>query len=338
MNRTPPSLRRHVSGQYFCRWGGEDHYFGHDAASANKQYLTSLTEWAVWRAKRDGELEVMSNRRTYTVVELAGLFMNQKELEGGDRGKDRRRYYRNHLRRFIGMWRDVRADKIRPADVNALKLDMIRAKHSPRNIQHDLTAVKSLFRWAAALEMVPPVNLDVVHAPEGEPVPDKSFTLAEVWASHLFLPEQLGYWVAVQYLTLSRPSEMVRIAANDGEWEEPWLFRCRSKVGWRTGEARRIVFSDSALSFLRLCEPRWSRYDTYYQAVYRAVAGTDFGFFSPHPLRHSGATHLAQAGVDRRDIDLLLGHLPSRVSRIYCRIDWEALRGHVARIAQCTVP
>jgi integrase len=363
MYRNPPKLRQHVTGVYFCYWNGQEHYFTVDLAESQAMHLASIEEWARWRADRDQQIEAARPRATdLTVFELAELFMAQKEIEGG---KARKRYYKNHLARFVGAYRTVRAREIRPIHLNGLKLDMMAArwtaaeikerrkkhkkvpkdarpgdlKFSPRNIQHDISAVRSLFTWGSGLELIPAVNLDVVTSPEQDPMLAKAYEPEQVWGFIHAMPEHVGNWLALQYLTLMRPSEVPRLVAREGEWERPWLFRFgKSKISWRTKEPRRVVLSDAALSFLRACEPRWSRVDTYYQAVYREVAGTDYEGYYPHPLRHSAATHLGLEGVDRRDIDLLLGHLPGRVSLIYNPVNWADLRRHVVRIAECSWP
>lgn len=344
MNTKMPSLRRHQSGQWITKWGGQTHYLGHDDAAAQAAYIKSLTEWSKWRESRDQKRA--TKKTAWSVAEIAKEFMKNKEAEGGP---DRRRYYSNHLRRFVAVYGNVRADAIRAGDLNEVKLDMMRAKvrdsggrlvrqFGNSNIRHDLTAVKSMFRWAAGMELIPPLSLDFVKVPERDETPDKSYSPDEAWGFIRSVPEDLGHWLALQYLTLMRPSEVVRVVAGQGEWVEPWLFRPHVyKMKWRTREPRMIVFSDAALSYLRHCRPIWSRYDTYYQATRRAVAGTDYEGYAPHPLRHSGSTHLGQLGVSREDIDLLLGHLPSYVSRTYNRTFWQRLRAPADRIAASPV-
>lgn len=334
MNRKPPSLRKHATGQYMVKWGGKPHYLGTDPVKANERYLSSLRDWAAWRAERDSLIRLPKLRTVPSVVELSKLFLDAKEAE---RGPVMRTYYTNHLKRFVGIYRNARSDQIRVAALVALKTDMLRAGYHPRNIQHDLGAVKTMFRWAVGMEIIPLVDLSFCKAPEAEPVQDKAYTEAQAWGFIGFVPAPMRAWLTVQYLGFMRPSEVVRLVHRQGEFEEPWLFRMRSKVQARTKEPRRVVLSDAALSFLGECEPRWTRIDTYYQAVYRVVFGTAWQGYAPHPLRHSAATCLQARGVDRQHIDLLLGHLPPRVSRIYARIDWATLREPASRIAKCTV-
>jgi len=324
MNQRTPSLRQHKTGVWFTRWGGQDHYFSVDKQDSLGRYLDSLKDWSEWRSARNAR-RFPPMAKAKLAVDIVERFLEAKEAEGG---VGRRRYYHNHLRRFLHGYGHMRADAIRPAQLQALKEEMSRQGYEPKTINHDLSVVKSLFLWASGLDLVPAVNFRPVRSMPLPPTADRALTVEQVHEMIRKAPRGLDCWLAVNYLALMRPSEVVKVVNGWGHWEEPWLFRCHGKVTGRTQEYRRVVFSDAALSWLAQCEPRWTRQDSYYRATERA--GLTGG---PHPLRHSAATHLGQLGVARPDIDLLLGHLPPRVSRIYVRIDWQSLRGQVARLS-----
>ncbi len=327
MNTRTPQLKRHrASGLYVIHWGGHDYYLGRDHAEAQERYRQQLEAWMEWRsakARADAERPRRSSarRKTLFVLDLVEQFLEAKAARGRDG------HYRNHLRRFTWAFAKLRADDIRAADVEALKSDMLAGGFHPKTVNHDVSAIKTLYRWAERMELVRPTN---VRLAEGEPlpaVPDRALSLCQVWAMFEQAGDKLAPWLRTQYLTLCRPSEMVRVANRQGQWRFPWLFECTHKATWKTSELRRIVFSPQALQALEGVGPHWTRIDSYYRATQRAgIVG------GPHPLRHSAATHLQMLGVPRGEIDQVLGHLPARVSRTYTPQDWRRLCGIAARL------
>jgi len=323
-----PTLSRHPRYKYWrvqsTVWpSGEKHLAPPDAdqKEVEKAYLDAIEEWRrlrAWKKERRAEkarLRGYPKRVNYLIERLAREFLEIKAREGKDG------YYRAHLRRFVGPFQNVDIREIRPSDLQLLVEEMQRGGYHPKTIQHDLGCVKTFLRWASLRLDIPMRDFGAVRAPTLPPTLKKALSWPETRAFVLGAPDPVRPWLAVQYLTAARPSEMIRIIQGDGSWEEPWLFVCNSKTTWRTREFRRIVFSEEALEWLKRCEPRWTRRDAYYRAVARKC-----GPGGPHPLRHSAATHLAQVGVTRSDIDLLLGHLPSRVSLTYVPVFWQHLR------------
>ncbi len=320
----PPRLFLHATGQWASKWGGRFHYFGAVEATAQVKYLDSIKDWMIWQQSKRSKLPSQV-RRPHLVIGLSERFLKEKADEGGT---GRRRHYENHLRLFLHTYGRLRGDMIRGSHLNDFRAWMVKEGYAPRTINHHLSAVKSLLYWASGLDLIPLVNLRTVRGMVLPPVPDKSLSKKQVRHILAKTPDRARPWVAINYLCLMRPSEVVRVVNGWGEWEEKWLFRLhQGKVDSRTQEFRRIVFSDRALWWLEQCEPHWTRQDSYYRALARAGVPD-----APHPLRHTAATHLARLGAARADIDLLLGHLPPRVSRTYVRIDWRALRGTVARL------
>lgn len=331
MNEKNPSFRQHKTGVWFTKWGGQNKYFSLDREESRVRYLRSIAEWAEWRQARN-LTRFPPMKKTHLVAGLVSKFLDLKELEGG---KSRRSFYANHLRRFDHAYGPARGDRIRASDLQALKEDMTKGGYGPKTINHDLSAIKSLFLWASGMELIPAVNLRFAKGVSLPPTHNKAMAIREVETFLNSSPRHIRPWLAVSYFAMLRPSEIVRVVNRQGEWEQPYLFRLhKGKVDSRSQEFRRIVFSPNALKWLAKCEPRWTRQDSYYRAVERSFVDDGKAAWpgGPHPLRHSAATHLSQKGASRSDIDLLLGHLPPRVSRTYVQIAWQSLRRTVARL------
>ncbi len=329
MNVITPTLRQLPDGRWYTRWAEKRFYFGRDPAEAARRFADSLEQWTAWRDEKQLAFDIRPRDRV-TVAELADQFLDAKELQGGP---DLRAYYSKHLKHFlIGFgWLDAVAVTVR--NLNTVREERMRRGFAPKTVNHDITAMKCLMQWAMDLEHIPPVNIKGCKKLSLGAPPDKSLPRGRVWQLLFCVAEPVRSWLAVNYLTMARPTEVVRIVRKEGTWSEPGVFRLdRSKMEFRTRQPRHVVFSDAALRWLANCEPRWSRLDSYSGAV-RAACGAG----GPHPLRHSGATHLHSMGVDRASIDLLLGHLPSRVSQTYARIEWQPLREIAALLARAPV-
>lgn len=306
------------------KWGGRNRYFGRDRSLAVQRYAESIQEWAAWREAREAALRAPSPK-SLTVIDLAERFVHAKRLEGGD---DLDRYYRNHLKRFLVHFAGMQAKDVRVADLQSLKMTMLapegREPYAPKTINHDIVAIRAMMQWAMDQEMVPAVNLKGCRVLPLGPPPDKSLSFASVlfmvYGAMARRPD-VAAWLAVQYLTAARPAEMPRVVHGQGSWVEDGVFRLdRGKMDLKTRSFRHVLFSPRARAWLARCEPVWSDLKAYSTAV-RKVCGAG----GPHALRHSAMTHLLVLGVERADADLILGHVPGRVSLTYGRIQWSTL-------------
>jgi len=302
MNDRTPQLRRHKTGVWFCRWAGKDHYFSRNRGEAQPLYLASLKEWADWRAARTASRMPPLAHGSMPVVEVAELFLRAKELE---RGRAAREYYRKHIKRFLHAYGPLRSDVVKAQHIQGIKEDMLRQGLMPKTANHDVGAIKTMLRWAMRFEYMPQVNLDGVSKVPLPPPKPKGIPLAAVLDLIDAADATMAPWLALNYLCLMRPSEVIRVACKQGEWIEEGVYEIDSKVGMRTGMRRQVVFSSEAMEWFDGITPRWSRLDSYSQAV------RDLGRGGPGRLRHSAATHLHRAGASRADVSILLGVCPS---------------------------
>lgn len=320
-----PTLRKHKTGQFFVRWGGRDHYLGLDKRKAENAYLDQIDDWRRWVSEKRKRREVV-NQTVPTIAETVDEFLKAKRVEVGLACGE---YYRRHLSRFLERFGELDADLVRPKHLNALKLWMIQQRFAPRTINHDLCSIRIMYNWASGLELIPPISLSgVKNVPVGPAVLD----VPKRWQLIRYIKRadpKVAPWIAVNYLALLRPSEVVRVVHGEGKWVEPGVFRLdRGKMDRKVSLKRHCVFSDAALEWLERCEPHWSRQDSYSAAV------RDCCPVGPKLVQKSAAQHLATVfGVDRDDLELLLGHVGPRLKVTYHHPAWQKLRQTAALLA-----
>lgn len=319
--RTPPGLRRKKNGHYFIRWAGRDHYLGNDRAIANDRYLNDrehgLPAWLNWQSEKAEQRRTRPVRTAMTVMALADAFLTAKGLEMGDECRSR---YAKHLRRFCAAYGLTRAANIGPAQVQCLKDRMIRKGFAPKTVNHDVTSVKTMFKWGAELQILPPVLMSGVKLMSLGEIPDRSMSRAMVVEYLNSAHGNMRAWLAVTYLCGMRPSETVKLVNGRGEWVERGVFAMENKARRRCRLARHVLFTAEAFRWWRLCQPQWTRLDSFSSAVCTALGE------GPHRLRHSAATHMLAAQAPRSSVDEWLGHYPKRVSLVYMRPQWQRLR------------
>jgi integrase len=329
----PPGLHLHKTGQWFVMWGRKFRYLGRDRKVAEDRYLhderEGLPAWTRWREQRSQAARSRPHSVSITVLELAAKFTAAIRVETGE---ERANGLDKHLRRFVASFGLDTAANVRPIQIQSLKDQMIRDSFAPRTINHDLQAVRQMFRWAVRLEYIHPVNLDGVRKERLGEIPDRSLPVTAVQRFICQAPGQLRAWLAITYLCGMRPSETVRVVRNQGHWVHRGVFKLdKYKTHRISPVARHILFTPEALRWLALCEPVWTRLDSFSPAVHRYQTDPDGDplhdpAWTAHRLRHSAATHLLARRVPRADVDEWLGHYPGRVSVTYMPMRWLPLR------------
>lgn len=343
MARNPPKLRRHTTGVYFVEFAGQRRYFSVDLKESEREYRQALREWAAWQ---DG-LALAKSHTSHRIVDIVREYLRSRLT---DASEDQWRWCRSHLGRLTRLWGGLPADAFNARLLQAFKADLVAIKEpkklAAKTINHDLRAIKSLFRWASDMGYCKEVNLRAVKALPLPQLRRKELSPAEVArVVNLALGREIGThpitkarltadprvapWLALNYLAALRPSEVVRLVRGEGEWIERGLFQPRISKTFRDGRTPRVyVLSEEAMMWLQHARPEWAHMKAYGTAVRRAC-----GPGLPHPLRHSAAQHLSDLGVPKADIDLALGHYPPVVSQTYVRVTLAPVRACLARLS-----
>jgi len=323
--KAPPKLHQHHRGQFFVKYAGQRHWLGSDKKVAQIEYADHLRRWGEWKSKKAETRVRVLPGGPKRIVDVYDAFIDQRRACVTSYTTV---FYEGSLRRFIAVYGRYPADMVRVGEILAFRSDLLSMGLARKTVNHEIGAIKTLMQWGAGMEFMPALPLQAIKALSLPPVPKKGYKLADVRKMMAKAEDKLKPWIAVNWLTMARPMEMVRLVAREGVFESKGVFRFNeSKTSTRSGEPRHLVLSDLALKWLGKSEPLYSRLDSYSRSVRRAC-----GAGGPHPLRHGAASHLHSLGVDRVTVDLILGHLPSRVSRSYVPIDWPALRPTVSRL------
>lgn len=319
-----PKLRKHASGQWLVHWGGKDRYLGKNRADAERAYLRELDAWRHWQEERRGASQIRYAVAP-TVAELADQFLNHKRAELGAGVQ----YYENHLARFLEDWGHIEADQIRPAAINALRTVMLNYGYKPRTVNHDISCVKTMLFWAMGNEIIPPIDFRAVKAVPVGPVEIRHYKPAEVKAAFKRCSDKLKPWFALNYLCLLRPSEVIRLIRNEGEFMEPGVWRFdRGKMDKKVSLHRYAMVSQEAMKWLGVAEPHWPILNTYSGRIHRESG------IRPKQLQKSAAMCLVKEhDATPADVELLLGHVHSRLSVTYYMPHWARLRAVASKLS-----
>jgi integrase/recombinase XerD len=258
-------------------------------------------------------------------------------------------------RRDIGKLEEFAREKRRPlasleaSDVREFLRDLHRRGLSLRSVSRAASAVRGLFRFAAAEGLIgsdPTEHVDAARAPKSLP---RYLTLEEVErlleVPDAKTPEGLRDRAMLEllYATGLRVSELVSLRARDLHFEGGYLV-CRGK-----GRKERVVpYGRSAKKWIErylsagrpLLSPKPGEGGLFLSRRGRPMTRQRFfqllkGYgrlagikrtLSPHVMRHSFATHLLERGADLRSLQLMLGHSNIGTTSIYTHVSGERLR------------
>lgn len=349
-----PTLRLHARGIYFVRWGGRDHYFTRSESASHRAFFDptgahpgALVHWLRWRETK--QAKVIARTGSLRVAELVKEFLARYFMEGR---ADTEAYFRHHLRRFTAIFGKFTVDAINVQAIDAFKRDLVHLQIlKPRTIRHDLNAVKTLWRWGYANGLCPPLMLDTIKPPRIPRSRPEDLPLEVVKRSILGLSREhksLEPYLAINYLCLLRPSEVMRIAHGQARISDippmhghkaikrGMLMLTEHKTSGTTDTDRVVLVSAEAAKWLPHVRPLPFRsapssirdLQNRYAKLCRdaGLAGL------PHKLRDSAASHLRALGEPAESVDLLLGHEPSGVLQSYGRPSLALLHRSVSRL------
>ena len=228
-------MRQKTNGAWFVHWGGKDHYLSKNRDQAelfwfdpSSRHPGSRLAWLRWRTARQHALEAtdLATATSRLVIDVAAELLDHYAQAGRANALA---YFRTHLARFTTIHGEARLlDLAAPAPERGVfrppvvpLLEVHKAEYgrdlAARTINHDLTAIKRLFNFAADRGYCPVVNWRPVRrlpVPPPDPeelAPRVLFRLMRI--IHRREPLLLPY-LALNYLCLARPSEVVELVCS----------------------------------------------------------------------------------------------------------------------------
>lgn len=192
----------------------------------------------------------------------------------------------------------------------------------------ELVTLRAAIRWAVSAKWIPADAEPYIETPSTPPPRDRWLTREEATAllgsCGLF---HVRVFVALALYTLARSGAIL-----DLRWDRVDLVRRTIDYGQGHGNKRRVVapINDPLLETLQVAR-ELAVSDWVVEFAGRQVGSIKTGFaaackraglkgVTPHILRHTGATWMAQDGVPMRDIAGLLGHgNTSTTERVYAK-------------------
>lgn len=229
-----PRYRRHrPSGQTVVTLNGRDFYLGQHGTQVGKTtYDKLIAEWTANNRRLPSEKD-----GGILMVELVADFMDHAEqyyrrADGTQTSEVRN--FRDALRPLMELYSDLPATEFSPRCLRAVRQKMIDLKWSRRNINHHISRIKMIFRWAVSNDQLPVGIMQALNTVEGlkenrsearETEPVKPVAEEHVRAIMPYISSQIAAMLELQLLIGMRPGEVARMRACDiNMTRDDWLY------------------------------------------------------------------------------------------------------------------
>tara|TARA_R110000868_G_scaffold273500_1_gene532707 strand:+ start:631 stop:1599 length:969 start_codon:yes stop_codon:yes gene_type:complete len=272
-----------------------------------------------------GHIEQRKPRQRLTVGQIVEAYLEQSEAIWKD-------IERHH-------WKSARVyfEKLGVSDVDERVCKLFAAKdgRKPGSTRKSLSTIRAALRWAerkALIEKAPHIWLPPAPPPRDRRLSREEFAQLELAAD---TTPHLSAFIGIARFTAARAGAILSL-----RWEQIDFAQRRITLGGSGRQKRRAVVPlhpDLAWRLVLMREaaetdhviewagkPVRSIKNAFRKAVERA--GLDKSV-TPHVIRHTSASWMAQAGIPMAEISAVLGHRDSRTTeRIYAKFSPEYLQ------------
>lgn len=254
-----PSYRHHKpSGQAVVTLGGRDIYLGKWRSQASKdEYQRVVGEWLA-----NGRL-LPNENGGLTVAQVALRFWEFAKTYYRKNGQATSELdeYRLTIRQLRKLYGSTPAKDFGPLKFKSVQQAMIDSGLSRGVVNHRMSRLRRIFKWAASEELVPPSVFHGLTAVEGlrkgrtvarEPEPVVPVTDAVVEATIPYLQPIVADMIRFQRFTGCRPAEVCIVRPCDLDMSgEIWIYRPDSHKTEHHGRDRVICIGPKAQDVLR---------------------------------------------------------------------------------------
>lgn len=278
-----------------------------------------------------------------------------KEIEEG-RSPSTVRAYRYDLRLFAATVGDIEVTGITPLHIRQFLRVLADRHYTKKAVGRKIAALRSFFSFLHFNDLIDRNPMDKIRNPQVRAEEDLPKFLPEAQIRQILLEvpqlRTLGYHrrlrltlaIRLMYATLARIGEICRLHVKDIDFHAG-IVRLRGK-----GNKERLVpVDESTLAAVLAYMDKAHFTGGPEESVFHNAAGQSLsprtiqldlkqakhllGFpegtkLTPHIMRHSGATHLRQRGMDLSELQDLLGHANPKTTRIYAKNDITTIKDH----------
>ncbi len=293
------------------------------------------------------------------ISEAVEDFLLAKQIEEG-RATSTVKAYRYDLAFFVKSVGDLEVDRVSPLHVRQFLHVLADRQYTKKGLARKVAALRSFFNHLLFNDLIIKNPMDKIRSPQVRAEEDLPKFLAEAQIQRVLddTPrlKDLGFRrrlratmiIRLMYATLTRVGEICRVQLKDLDFNKG-ILRVRGK-----GNKERYVPVDTdTLAKVREYLTRTHSAGDPAEFVFHNPGGrpisprsiqldlkmtkTLLGLpestkFTPHVMRHTGATHLRQRGMDLSELQDLLGHASPKTTRIYAKNDITTLKDHYSHL------
>ena len=255
-----PSYRHHKpTGQAVVTLNGTDYYLGrHDTKASKQEYDRLLGEWLAC-----GRCLPKKAQTGASIAELCVAYWNFAKgyyrKDGRPSGSTDR--IRVAVRALREHYAPTPAAAFGPLALQAVRQQFVDRGCSRNYVNNVVGAIKRIFRWGSAQELVPVTTYQALATVAGlrkgrteaiEPAPIGPVSDAVVDATLPYMPEMVADMVRLQRLTGCRPAEVCIVRPCDVDTaDDVWVYRPESHKTQHHGRERAICIGPQGQDVLR---------------------------------------------------------------------------------------